>query len=205
MLGMQKHSLEQVIQQVATCLRCPLHQCRNLTVPGEGNPQATIMFVGEGPGYHEDQQGRPFVGRAGHLLDELLNLINLSREQVFITNVIKCRPPHNRDPAKEEVSACREYLEAQIDLIKPRIIATLGRHSLAWFLPNETIGRVHGSPRVLKDYIVYPLYHPAAALRQQHLRKIMEDDMRMLPNLLKESIVRNSHTDSQPSKQLGLF
>lgn len=142
------------------------------------------MFIGEGPGFHEDQQGRPFVGQAGKFLDELLASIGLSRADVFIANVVKCRPPNNRDPLPEEVDACRPYLLRQIDLINPLLIVTLGRFSLGWFFPGDSIGRVHGSLRRLDERFYFHLYHPAAALHAGNLRKTIEDDFSKIPAAL---------------------
>ena len=142
------------------------------------------MFVGEGPGFNEDQQGRPFVGQAGRLLEELLATIGLTRQDVYITNVIKCRPPNNRDPLPEEIAACKHYLERQIELIGPKLIVTLGRFSLGWFFPKDGISRTHGHLRRLGDRHFYHLYHPAAALRSTQLRQVMEADFRRIPQAL---------------------
>ena len=143
------------------------------------------MFVGEGPGYHEDRQGLPFVGAAGRLLDDLLEKIGLDRSEVFITNVVKCRPPANRDPQPDEIAACIAYLDRQVALINPKIIATLGRYSMAHFLGLEvTISRVHGQPRRVGGRTMYPLFHPAAALRQERYRTALEEDFLRLRDLL---------------------
>ena len=144
------------------------------------------MFIGEGPGFYEDQQGRPFVGPSGQVLKELLASIDLSREQVYITNMVKCRPPNNRDPYPGEVGACSKYLDDQISLIKPKVVVTLGRHSLAKFVPGETIGKARGKPRHMDNFILYPIYHPAAALHQQSLRRVMEEDFKTILTLLTE-------------------
>jgi DNA polymerase len=143
-----------------------------------------MMFVGEGPGFNEDQQGRPFVGAAGKFLDELLVSIGTQRSEVYITNVLKCRPPNNRDPLPNEVEACRKYLLRQIELIKPRLIVTLGRFSLAWFFPRDGIGKVHGQLRRLGDQHFYHVYHPAAALHAGNLRKVIQEDFARLPAAL---------------------
>jgi DNA polymerase len=142
------------------------------------------MFVGEGPGFHEDQQGRPFVGAAGKFLEEMLASIGFERSDVFIANVVKCRPPGNRDPLPEEVDSCRPYLEEQIAIIRPRIIVTLGRFSLTWFFPNDKIGKVHGTLRRHEGQYYFHLYHPAAALHAGNLRKTIEDDFRKIPAAL---------------------
>jgi len=176
--------LEEVHRQVSTCRDCGLCERRTHAVPGEGPENAEIMFVGEGPGFNEDQQARPFVGPAGRFLDELLALAGLRREEVFITNVIKCRPPENRDPLPDEVEACRKYLTRQIELIRPGLIVTLGRFSLSWFLPKESIGRVHGQPRAVGGLNILPMYHPAAALHAANMRQVIQEDFRRLPEVL---------------------
>jgi DNA polymerase len=153
-------------------------------VPGEGAPDANIMFIGEGPGFYEDQQGRPFVGASGKFLDELLATIGLDRRKVFIANVVKCRPPNNRDPQPDEIEACDKHLQAQISIIDPKVIVTLGRHSMQRYFPGESIGRVHGQPRRKDDRIIVPMYHPAAALHQGSLRKVIEADFAKLPDFL---------------------
>jgi DNA polymerase len=155
-----------------------------MVVPGEGAADAEIMFIGEAPGFHEDQQGRPFVGAAGQFLDNLLHSINLDRSKVYITNVIKCRPPDNRDPLPKEMDACRRWLERQVLLIAPRMIVTLGRHSMSRYFPGESIGKTHGMARKLDGRIYFAMYHPAAALYQQSLRRIIEADMLKIPVLL---------------------
>jgi DNA polymerase len=157
-------------------------------VPGEGNADADVMFVGEGPGFYEDQQGRPFVGASGKFLDELLATIGLDRRKVFIANVVKCRPPQNRDPQPEEIEACRKYLDDQINVIAPKVVVTLGRHSMQRYFPGEAIGRVHGQPRRKDGLIVVPMYHPAAALHQASLRKVIEADFRKLPEFLAKAL-----------------
>ncbi len=177
-------SLEQVAAEIAACTACPLHQSRNKTVPGEGPADAEIMFIGEGPGFHENQSGRPFVGAAGNFLAELLESIGLHREDVFIGNVIKCRPPGNRDPASQEIEACREYLDRQIELIDPKVIVTLGRFSMARWFPSARISRIHGQPRKFGGRLIVPMYHPAAALHQPSLRQAVMDDFARLPEFV---------------------
>jgi DNA polymerase len=145
------------------------------------------MFIGEGPGFHENQSGRPFVGAAGDFLNELLHSIGLKREEVFICNVVKCRPPGNRDPEPEEIEACRGYLDRQIALIDPKIIVTLGRYSMARWFPSARISHIHGKPRQVGKHLVVPMYHPAAALHQPSLRQEVVDDFRKLPQLLGEA------------------
>lgn len=171
---------------MASCRECGLAQQRTQVVPGEGADNAEVVFIGEAPGYHEDRLGRPFVGPAGAFLDQLLALAGLSRESVYIANVVKCRPPGNRDPLPGEIQACKPWLDRQLALIGPRVVVTLGRFSLARYLPNEPIGKIHGRPRVLDGIVCFPMYHPAAALHQGSLRKTIEEDMQRLPDILKE-------------------
>ena len=158
--------LEALAAEVTKCTRCLLHQGRTRAVPGEGPQDADIMFIGEAPGFHEDQQGRPFVGAAGRFLDELLAGIDLKREDVYIANVIKCRPPGNRDPLPEETQACKPFLDRQIELVQPKLVVTLGRFSMARAFPKARISRIHGQPRKIGGIVYYPMYHPAAALHQ---------------------------------------
>lgn len=173
--------LEQVAAEAAVCKLCDLQYSRKLAVPGEGPANAQIMFIGEGPGFHENEQGRPFVGAAGRFLDELLASIKMRRADVFITNVVKCRPPGNRDPKIEEIEACSGYLERQIQALRPKVIVPLGRHSLASFLPNAKIGEVHGRGVKAHGRLIVPMYHPAAALHQASLRQVIESDFKKLP------------------------
>src|SRR5436305_9741211 len=154
--------LKEIAVEVSTCPLCDLCKTRTKAVPGEGNPHAKIMFIGEGPGYHEDKQGRPFVGPAGQFLNELLTIAGLDRAGVYIANVVKCRPPGNRDPEPVEMAACAPYLERQIALIKPRVIVTLGRYSMAKFFPGERISQIHGTARMVDGRMCAAMYHPAA-------------------------------------------
>lgn len=176
--------LSAVAAEVSHCTHCPLHAGRMRTVPGEGNPISDVLLVGEGPGQREDATGRPFVGPAGQLLDELLTSIGWAREQVFIANVVKCRPPGNRDPEPAEIAACRPYLDRQEAALDPAVIVTLGRHSLRRYLPDARIGEVHGRLRRSGGRFVFPMYHPAAALHQTSLRETLFADMRGLPAAL---------------------
>jgi DNA polymerase len=178
--------LEALYSRINTCTDCDLCKTRTHAVPGEGPPDAEIMFVGEGPGFHEDQQARPFVGAAGKFLDEMLASIGLQRSEVYITNVLKCRPPGNRDPLPNEVEACRNYLLQQIELLNPRLIVTLGRFSLSWFFPRDSISKVHGSLRRLGDRHFMHLYHPAAALHAGNLRRVIEEDFSKIPAALRK-------------------
>ena len=180
-------SLEQVAAEVNTCKMCPLHHSRTNAVPGEGPADTEIMFIGEGPGFHEDQQGRPFVGASGNFLTELLNGIGFSRDEVYITNVVKCRPPGNRDPEPNEIDACSDYLERQIDLIDPKVIVTLGRFSMARWFPAARISRIHGQARRFGKRLIVPFYHPAAALHQPSLRRVVEEDFSKLPQFIRQA------------------
>ncbi|ACZ41712.1 phage SPO1 DNA polymerase-related protein [Thermobaculum terrenum ATCC BAA-798] len=184
----REDSLELIASEVRKCTKCPLSATRTNAVPGEGNPSAQIMFIGEGPGFNEDRQGRPFVGAAGAFLNELLQSVGLRREDVFITNVVKCRPPGNRDPLPEEIQACSCYLDRQIELIKPAVIVTLGRYSMARYFPNERISRIHGQPRRIGDLTVVPLFHPAAALHQPALKETSISDFKKIPKIVEEAL-----------------
>jgi uracil-DNA glycosylase len=204
-------TLTQIASEVSVCERCMLHHSRKLAVPGEGPVDAEIMFIGEGPGFHENQKGRPFVGAAGKYLDELLGKIDVNREDVFITNVVKCRPPNNRDPQPDELSACSDYLERQIQVINPKAIVTLGRYSMARFLPNAKISDVHGQAFKIRGRLVVPMFHPAAALHQPSLKLSIERDFARLPELISKSFKAPIMDDETPpdSKsdptQLSLF
>ena len=181
-------SLQEVARLVEHCTDCPLSGHRTNAVPGEGPAEADIMFIGEGPGYHEDRQGRPFVGPAGQFLEGLLASIGTTRQQVFIANMIKCRPPENRDPLPEEISACNKYLERQIELVNPKLIVTLGRFSLGRFFPGESISRARGKVREKDGRLIYPVMHPAAGLRRQELRTSIIQDFQAIPSVLQEAI-----------------
>jgi len=163
------------------------------------------MFIGEAPGFHEDQQGRPFVGAAGQFLEELLESIGLGREDVYITNVIKCRPPGNRDPLPDEINSCKPYLDRQIDLIQPTIVVTLGRFSMARAFPQGRISRIHGQPRKINGVVYYPMYHPAAALHRPSLRPTVEEDMRRIPDLIERAAQITESTPPPQAEQLSMF
>ncbi|HZP57513.1 MAG TPA: uracil-DNA glycosylase [Dehalococcoidia bacterium] len=184
----RRRALASIAKQIALCRECALARGATNPVPGEGSAEAEIVFIGEGPGFYEDQQGRPFVGASGKFLDELLRSIGLDRRKVFITNIVKHRPPNNRDPLPEEISACRRFLDEQLAAIQPKVIVTLGRHSLQRYFPGESIGRIHGQPRRKDGFIVVPMYHPAAALHQQSLRRVIEADFQKLPSLLARAL-----------------
>jgi DNA polymerase len=195
--------LSELYKEIALCQQCEIAKYRTKVVPGEGAEDANIMFIGEAPGWHEDQQGRPFVGPAGLFLEQLLASINLKREQVYIANVIKCRPQGNRDPLPIEIHNCRKWLERQIELIHPKMIVTLGRYSMAMFFPGNSISKIHGTAQKRDNVIYYAMYHPAAALHQQSLRRAIEEDMLKIPALLvqAEKIKEEQH---QP-QQLTMF
>ncbi len=197
--------LEALAAEINRCTRCPLHHGRTRAVPGEGPQNALVMFIGEAPGFHEDQQGRPFVGAAGKFLDELLESIGMKREEVFIANVIKCRPPGNRDPLPEEIEACRPFLDRQLELVRPKLVVTLGRFSMARAFPKARISDVHGQPRKIGGVVYYPMYHPAAALHQPSLRRIVEEDMRRIPELLRQAAQLAESPPPVEAEQLTLF
>lgn len=212
--GDRLSTLDEINEQIAVCRLCKLGEGRARPVPGEGNPQATVMFIGEAPGFYEDQQGRPFVGPAGQLLDHLLSVAGLSRSEVFITNVVKHRPPGNRDPEPDEMAACDAYLRAQIAAVRPKVIVTLGRHSLARFLPKvRSMSEVHGRALAHNGLMVCAMYHPAAALHQGRLRVVLEQDFRALPGIVARAIERAaavsgagpSSAAEAPAEQMSLW
>lgn len=193
---MSKHELMKKLEEkILTCKKCPLWRLRTNPVPGYGNYDSKIMFIGEAPGYWEDQKGLPFVGKAGKVLDELLDGIGLTREDVYITNVVKCRPPNNRDPTEEEIKACSPYLDQQIDIIKPKVIVTLGRHSTNYILKKfgfdlEPISKIHGKVFKAKTLFgtlyIFPTYHPAVALYRPQLKEELKQDFDILKSLLEK-------------------
>lgn len=195
--------IEEVATVVRACGRCELCRGRTHAVPGQGNIDTDILFIGEAPGMNEDKQGLPFIGASGQFLNELLATIGLDRESVFITNVVKCRPPGNRDPLPDEIAACQPYLDTQIDAIDPTMIVTLGRFSMARWFPNERISRIHGQPKVVEERVIVPMYHPAAALHQGSLRATIEADFQKLPRILAEARERkiaSSETPESPAQ-----
>jgi len=198
-------ALGELNRQIAACVDCELSETRTRTVPGEGRPDADIMLIGEAPGYYEDQQGRPFVGPAGQFLEQLLGSIGLRRQDVYIGNVIKCRPPQNQDPLPHQIKACDKWLQCQMEIISPEMVVTLGRYSLAKFLPGQPISRVHGQARRVGGLLVVPLYHPAAALHQGSLRKTIEEDFRKLPAFLKEMTKEEAPEAALETQQMRLF
>lgn len=196
-------ALHELSEQIVLCKLCEIAKNRTKAVPGEGAESADIMFIGEAPGWYEDQSGRPFVGPAGKFLEQLLASIHLNREQVFIANIIKCRPPSNRDPLPVEIQNCGNWLERQIEIISPKIIVTLGRYSMAKFFPGKSISKIHGTAQRQDSIICYAMYHPAAALHQQSLRQTIEADMLKIPSLLAEA---TAVPDAEPeSRQLNMF
>jgi len=198
----------ELYNEIRTCQRCVLAQGRTHAVPGEGPENADILFIGEAPGFHEDRQGRPFVGAAGQYLDELLQKIGMKREEVYIANVVKCRPPGNRDPQPAEIEACRPYLDRQIELLRPKLIVTLGRFSMERYFPGASISRIHGQPKRVGNVIYYPMFHPAAALHQPRWRTLVEQDMLKIPDLLArlEDVEEVREEPAPPqAEQLSLF
>ena len=204
--------LAQIAEQTKSCTQCGLQHSRKQAVPGHGPAAAEVMLIGEGPGFHENEQGLPFVGAAGRFLDELLQSAGISRGEVFITNVVKCRPPSNRDPQPAELAACDGYLERQIQAINPKVIVTLGRFSMGKFLPHAKISQAHGQAVRIKGRLVVPFYHPAAALHQPSLRATVESDFAKLPDWIAQAgdvpelmqPVTDQPDDPEP-EQLSLF
>jgi DNA polymerase len=201
-------SLDRVASEVMSCEKCKLSAARKKAVPGEGPAGARIMFIGEGPGFHENEQGRPFVGAAGNFLAELLASIGMRREDVFITNVVKCRPPQNRDPQPDELAACNDYLERQIKLINPKIVVTLGRYSMEKFFPGAKISSIHGQAKTVGGRLVVAMFHPAAALHQPQYRSLIEQDFKKLPDLIAKAeqteAAKPADSDAE-SEQMSLF
>ena len=192
----RRAALEAIATEVRSCTRCRLHETRTRAVPGEGHPSTEVVFVGEGPGQNEDRSGRPFVGRAGDLLVKMLATIGWRRDEVFITNVVKCRPPDNRDPEPDEVAACAPYLHRQLEILDPALVVTLGRHSLGRFMPGARISQVHGSNQPVdpatgaSNALAYALYHPAAALRSTEVERQSYEDVLHIPEALIASRAR---------------
>jgi DNA polymerase len=198
-------SLELIGADVRACRLCQLSQTRTQAVPGEGKPQAEVMFIGEGPGFHEDQQGRPFVGAAGQLLAEMLRAIGLRREDVFITNVVRCRPPGNRDPLPDELQACDAYTQRQIAVLEPKLIVTLGRYSMARFIGQGSMRELHGRTREWNGITCLAMYHPAAILRTPtvEMRRLYEEDFRKIPGLLAEAQRKRAAVAAAAAEQVA--
>ncbi len=196
--------LSQVTAQIQKCEKCRLARTRTNTVPGEGPKDARIAFVGEAPGYNEDKQARPFVGKAGRLLDDLLRSVRISRSDVWIGNVIKCRPPENRDPHVDELRACEPYLDLQLREINPQVVCTLGRYATKHFLGDIKISEVHGTLLKSGRFVVFPLFHPAAALRSKRIERQLRKDFRKLPEILNGDLEANEVKD-EDDDQISLF
>lgn len=215
----RRAALEAIAADVRVCTRCRLNETRTNAVPGEGDPDTEVIFVGEGPGFNEDREGRPFVGRAGGLLERLLGHIGWTRDDVFITNVVKCRPPGNRDPEPGEIAACAPFLRRQLEVLDPALVVTLGRFSMGTFMPGARITSAHGTTRPVdpatgaRDATVLAMYHPAYALRNPAVEVESFDDMATVPGVLEDSrrrrranrapVVPEAAADS--SDQLSLF
>ena len=210
-----EETLARIAKEIAVCTKCALHESRKKSVPGDGPADAEIMFIGEGPGFHENEQGHPFVGASGKFLDQLLAQAGVTRDEVFIANVVKCRPPGNRDPLPGELAACNAYLEAQMEAVNPSIIVTLGRFSMSRFFPGAKISAVHGQMAKVGGRFVIPMFHPAAALHQAALKPSILGDFAKLPEQLHEARIalgkpavfverRTREIDDKP-KQLNLF
>jgi uracil-DNA glycosylase family 4 len=206
----RRAALEAIATEVRACTHCRLSQTRTKAVPGEGHPDTEVVFVGEGPGQTEDQQGRPFVGRAGELLVRLLGTLGWRRQEVFITNIVKCRPPGNRDPEPDEIAACAPYLKRQLEVLDPAVVVTLGRFSMAHFRPGERITQIHGTAVVAppetgaRDALAYALYHPAAALRSTEVERQSYIDIAGLPKVVLDARARRTPAEAtSTSSQAG--
>jgi uracil-DNA glycosylase len=203
--------LTELYKQMTGCKLCEISKTRTHVVPGEGTEIPEILFIGEAPGFHEDQMGRPFVGPAGQFLDKMLASINLKRHQVHIVNVIKCRPPNNREPQPDEIENCRPWLDKQIELLHPKMIVTLGRYSMLKFFPGKSISKIHGTGIKQNGITYFAMYHPAAALHQQSLREVIEQDMLKIPAYLAEAKkaeakkAEEAKPETSPIQQLSMF
>ena len=204
-MAFESDSLVVLDTKIRACELCELAHTRKHAVPGSGNVDSNIMFIGEGPGKHEDENGLPFVGAAGKLLDELLQGIDLRREDVYITNIVKCRPPQNRDPNPEEIASCNAYLERQIDLIDPSVIVTLGRFSMARWFPDTRISDIHGVPKRFGSRVVVPMFHPAAALYNPNKRPVLHEDFSRLPGFITEMNSGDNNGAQAVFEQLDLL
>jgi uracil-DNA glycosylase family 4 len=207
-----EEDLAQIANEVSVCQKCVLNRSRKKSVPGEGPATSEVMFIGEGPGFYENEQGRPFVGAAGNFLNELLTAAGLKRSEVWIGNVVKCRPPGNRDPLPEELAACNDYLERQIEAINPKIIITLGRYSMAKYMPGAKISSIHGQMQRVGNRFVIAMFHPAAALHQAALKPAIINDFSHLPRLLEQARAALKHSTldtiegpKEIPQQLNLF
>jgi DNA polymerase len=198
-------ALDEIANEVRACTRCRLAEGRMSAVPGEGDPDTEVVFVGEGPGFNEDREGRPFVGRAGGMLGRLLASVGWQRDDVFITNVVKCRPPDNRDPQPDEIAACAPYLRRQLAVLDPAVVVTLGRYSMATFMPGARIGQVHGTAAAAdpetgaRNALAFALYHPAAALRSPSVERDSFEDMTRVPAVLLAARERREGIEAAPA------
>jgi uracil-DNA glycosylase len=205
----RRAALEAIAAEVRTCTRCRLADGRTNAVPGEGSPDTEVVLIGEGPGFNEDRLGRPFIGRAGDLLTKLLGSIEWRRDDVFITNVVKCRPPDNRDPEPDEVAACAPYLKRQLEVLDPALIVTLGRHSMGRFMPGARIGQAHGTTGPVdpasgaRDATVFAMYHPAAALRGAEVERQSYEDVAKVPQVLLDVRARRAAAAAPPAPSTG--
>jgi uracil-DNA glycosylase len=201
----RRAALDTIAEEIRACQGCRLHATRTRAVPGEGSPDTEVVFVGEGPGFNEDRQGRPFVGRAGELLNRLLASIEWPRDDVFITNVVKCRPPDNRDPEPDEIAACAPFLRRQLEVLDPALVVTLGRHSMATFRPGVRISQVHGTTAPVdsatgaRDATMLAMYHPAAALRTPAIERDSFQDIGAAPRALLAARARRARTTAAPA------
>ena len=195
---MSQAKLEAIAKQIQQCTACGLHRSRTHAVAGGGNPNADLMFVGEAPGYYEDKHGEPFGGVSGRYLNELLAMIHLTRDDIFLSNIVRCRPPRNRDPLRSELQACRSYLNRQIEIVQPKLVVTLGRISMGVFFPNAKIAQIHGQIRTLDGQLFYPLHQPTTVLRSPALKAIMESDFKKLETLLEEY---EQYVEEEPPKE----
>lgn len=199
----RRRALEAIAGEIRACTGCRLHEGRTRAVPGEGDPDTEVVFVGEGPGFNEDREGRPFVGRAGGLLVQLLASIGWRRDDVFITNVVKCRPPDNRDPQPDEIAACAPFLRRQLEILDPAVVVTLGRYSMGTFMPGARIGQVHGTTQPVDpaigapDALAFAMYHPAAALRTPALERESYEDIARVPGVLLRARERRAVTAAE--------
>lgn len=199
--------LSLIASEVRVCTDCELHRGRTLAVPGAGSSDADVLFIGEAPGMNEDKQGLPFIGNAGKFLNEMIESVGWTRDDVFVTNIVKCRPPGNRDPLPDEIEACSQYLDRQIEVLDPLMIVTLGRYSMSRWFANERISRIHGKHRQFGKRVVVPMYHPAAALHQPSLRAVIEADFKKLPLILEEARQNGGAGEDNGSdpEQMSLF
>ncbi len=197
--------MDDLSKEVISCTKCKLCKSRTHAVPGEGNIHSDIMFVGEAPGENEDKKGIPFCGASGNFLEKMLESINMKRTDVYITNIVKCRPPGNRDPEEEEIESCKEYLERQIDFIKPKAICTLGRYSLHYFYPEFVISKVHGKIYSYKKIKIIPLYHPAVGLYRDSMKKVLLDDFKIIKEAISQNLTTQQKEDASSPPKQGSF